>query len=356
MASSSSAAAALVVVAALGGAAPATSTAEGPGAARTMLRANRVLVGANSPVLANPLAFVERPNATHGWTPPVLSPWVTNHTSPLQSAPLVKLLAALRFGGYRYPGGSNGNWWDWTNERFSAAATNCSVNPECSYYKAQAAVLAALPPGAFGVAQADELARAAGSELTLTLDVSTTAPDPAIAAMVAARLPGGSLDGRRVELGNEVYDPRQGPPPSGYRTAQEYLASVAALAAAVRKSGGRAGVVVGPCPFFYGDDRAACWGGPAGRYHQWQHNLSQAYLDGCHAATRSHGAGHSHGVTSASAHAPSGCPFDAVVAHNYATDLAAIAACVILGALCCATGGSFNLVCVAAAAPRRRAG
>lgn len=162
-----------------------------------------------------------------------------------------------------------------------------------------------MPPGVFGVARADAMARAVGAELVLTLDVSTAGPDPSIPALVAAQLPVDRVRGTRFELGNEVYDPRQGPPPNGYATAQQYLAAVAPVAAAVRAVGGVPGVVVGPCPLFYGGDDAPCWGGADGRYHQWQRNVSALYRAGCASA--------------------GGCPFDAVIAHNYVADLGTIA-------------------------------
>ena len=136
----------------------------------------------------------------------------------------------------------------------------------------------------------------AGADNILALDVSTAGPDPTIPALVVSKL--GLARASRFEIGNEVYDPRQGPPPNGYATAQDYLADTKALISAVRAVGGRAGVTIGPCPFFY-PAGSNCWGGENGRYHQWHRNLSTA----CQ--------GSSGGA----------CPFDAIIAHNYVTDV-----------------------------------
>eukprot|EP00937_MAST-01D_sp_MAST-1D-sp2_P003561 g3561.t1 len=263
--------------------------------------ANKNLVSANTPSIGGgPLLYVDAPNASHGWLPPALSPWVTDREWPLQSEPLVRFLRALGLGGFRYPGGAPSNWLDWHTETFAPAALNCSLNAHCSWYKLQADLMAALSPGAFGVEQMDKLARSVGAELTLTLCVSAGGPpDSSVPGLVASKLPAERVAGARFELGNEQYDPRQGPQPGGWRDAAQYLAAVEPVAAAVRAVGGIAGVPVAPCPFFYPDDRAACWGGPDGRYHQWQRNFSTAYANDR--------------------------PFDAVVAHNYVLDLGTLA-------------------------------
>jgi hypothetical protein len=70
----------------------------------------------------------------------------------------------------------------------------------------------------------------------------------------------------------------------------------------VRAVGGRAGVTIGPCPFFY-PEGSPCWGGANGRYHLWQRNMSNA----CQ--------GSSGGA----------CPFDAVIVHNYVCDVKLLA-------------------------------
>lgn len=101
------------------------------------------------------------------------------------------------------------------------------------------------------------------------------------------------------------YDPRQGPQPNGYLTAQDYLADTKDLIAAVRGVGAKAGVVVAPCPFFY-PEGSPCWGGVDGRYHQWQRNISAA----CQGST--------------AAQSSKDCPFDAVIAHNYVVDVSVI--------------------------------
>lgn len=70
------------------------------------------------------------------------------------------------------------------------------------------------------------------------------------------------------------------------------------MVATIRASGGTAGVVVAPCPFFY-PDASTCWGGATGRYHQWYTNVSRT----------------------CSGNTTRPCPFDAIVAHNYVTDV-----------------------------------
>ena len=132
----------------------------------------------------------------------------------------------------------------------------------------------AFPPGSLGVDRFDAMVARANASNILTLDVSTTPPDPSVPATVVATL--GPQRASRFEIGNEVYDPRQGPPPNGYATAQDYLSQTSALVKAVRGQGGaRAGVTVAPCPIFY-PEGSACWGGVDGRYHQWHRNISAA--------------------------------------------------------------------------------
>ena len=131
----------------------------------------------------------------------------------------------------------------------------------------------AFPPGSLGVDRFDAMVARANASNILTLDVSTTPPDPSVPATVVATL--GPQRASRFEIGNEVYDPRQGPPPNGYATAQDYLSQTSALVKAVRAAGARAGVTVAPCPIFY-PEGSACWGGVDGRYHQWHRNISAA--------------------------------------------------------------------------------
>ena len=261
--------------------------------------ANPQLAGVNTEFV-NPLGlFVGVNRDAHGrpgsWLPPNLKSWV-NASDPLNSAALTELLGGLRLGSYRYPGGSIGNYWNWTSDSFSPLANN-------SFYSTIAAVeRAGFPPGVFGVRHFDEmLRRSGGAANILMLDVCTAGPDPSVPARVIRQL-GGLVRAPRFEIGNEVYDPRQGPQPGGYATAQEYLADTHELVEAVRDVGASAGVSIGPCPFLY-PEGSDCWGGAAGRYHQWHRNLSSACQQ-----------------TSGGA-----CPFDAVVVHNYVVKAAVLA-------------------------------
>lgn len=113
----------------------------------------------------------------------------------------------------------------------------------------------------------------------------------------------------RMELGNEVYDPRQGPQPGGFDDAHTYLEVAAPAMRAARGAGAhvRTAAAIAPCPFY------GCDWGP--RYSAWNANISGACAGGR-------------------------CPFDAVVAHNYIatlqfvesydTDIARLAALLML--------------------------
>lgn len=271
------------------------------------VRSNPQLCGVNSEWI-NPLGVFVSPHYSGsgrpaGWLPPNVSKWV-NLTAPLHSGPLHSLLDSLGLGIYRYPGGSIGNWWDWRNETFVPSAQG--FNAQCD-----AVMRAGFAPHAFGVQAFDSMVRAAGAEAVFTLDVSSpgTSGDVGIPQLVAERLdrPGGL----RFEIGNEVYDPRQGPPCAngtigcGFATAQDYMAATSELIRAAHAlPGGRVGVTAAPCPFFY-PEGSACWGGVEGRYHKWNANLSK--------------------LCSEAADGESRC--DAVVAHDYPQpfSLAAIA-------------------------------
>ncbi len=253
---------------------------------------SRGLVGANQEWV-NPTMFV-RPAGDDeaGWAP---RPWAGR--APLSSPRLASLLSLLGLGAHRYPGGSIGNVWNWTDDTFRLDGDD----PQQAYHAQLQRMLQAFPARAFGVEAFDAATRAVGANNLFTLDVSGRPLDLSVPTAVVSKLGPGRAT--RFEIGNEVYDPRQGPPPNGYATAQDYLADTRALVAAVRAAGARAGVTLGPCPFFYAGDSASspCWGGPGGRYHRWQQNVTAA----CG------GVG--------------GCPFDAVVVHNYVTGVSALA-------------------------------
>jgi len=97
------------------------------------------------------------------------------------------------------------------------------------------------------------------------------------------------------ELGNEVYDPRQGPQPGGYSSADDYLHDVKPVVEAIHAARGRAGIVLATSPFFYAPD-APGWGP---RYAAWNRDIvSKCSQDGC--------------------------PFDAIVVHNYRLELSVL--------------------------------
>lgn len=260
--------------------------------------ANRELCGVNNEWVNCLGTMVQVNRDAHGhpgsWLPPNIEEWV-NRSDPFNSARLSLLLAELKLGSYRYPGGSIGNFWNWSSDAFSPLA-NDSFHTTIAQVQAQA-----FPPGAFGVKRFDEMLQRAGARNILSLDVSTAGPDASIPRKVVQQL--GRERANRFEIGNEVYDPRQGPPPNGYTTAQHYLADTEALIEQVRAVGATAGVTIGPCPFFY-PNGSDCWGGENGRYHQWHRNLSKA----CRRTS------------------DGGCPFDALIAHNYVTTVELIGA------------------------------
>jgi hypothetical protein len=244
---------------------------------------NTRLTGVNNEWI-NPTFFVDTKGTPKAWV---------NVTSPLSTARLTAVLSALRLGGHRYPGGSIGNWWSWSTANFTAAAVDCNITTKCGYHAALEKWLHEFPPYSFGAAEFDAMAQSVGASATFTLDVSTAPADPAIPDRIITAL--GVERAGWWEIGNEVYDPRQGPPPTGFTTAQEYLETTSAVVTAIQKRGARAAVAISPCPFFY-PANSSCWGGLDGRYHQWNKNVSLA----CHGGS---------------------CPFDAVVAHNYITDV-----------------------------------
>jgi hypothetical protein len=271
--------------------------------------ANPALVGANNEWVS-PTVFFDW--GSKGWQ---LQNWV-NATDPLSSPALTNLLQGLNFGIQRYPGGSIGNWWDWRIANFTPQAFNCSLNSGCSYYKTMAGMFDHFPEHSFDVVHFNQIV--GSSEVVLTLDVSTSSPagpDPSIPALVARQLsPYRAPSSLRFEIGNEVYDPRQGPKPGGFLQAQDYLAATAETIAAVHKSGARAGVTLAPCPFFYfGGVNSSCWGGPGGRYHHWNQNISNS----CRSSQTAHTAHTAQG-------AMTGCNFDAVIVHNYVSGVAVL--------------------------------
>jgi hypothetical protein len=108
-----------------------------------------------------------------------------------------------------------------------------------------------------GVERFDAMLQRAGARNMLSLDV-TSEHDTTVPSLVVGQI--GIDRANRFEIGNEVYDPRQGPRPNGYLTAQDYLKDTAGLVDAVHEVGANAGVTVGPCPFFY-PEGSPCWGG-----------------------------------------------------------------------------------------------
>ena len=65
------------------------------------------------------------------------------------------------------------------------------------------------PAHAFGVRNFDAMAARAGAATVLTLDVSTAVSDTSLPSLIASRV--GKGRATKFEIGNEVYDPRQGP-------------------------------------------------------------------------------------------------------------------------------------------------
>ena len=232
-----------------------------------------------------------------GWLPPNVSKWA-NTTDPFRSASLASLMRGLNLGSHRYPGGSIGNWWDLRHENFSADVRNASLDPASAFHATIADVMSsgAFAPGTFGIAAFDAMARDAGAETIISLDVSAGGgADPAVPSLIAARIGGARAARLKLEIGNEVYNPRQGPQPGGFATAQDYLSATAALREAAHAvPGARVGVCASPCPLFF-PEGSACWGGSEGRYHKWNANLSRGCREDSGGARR--------------------C--DAVVGHNY---------------------------------------
>ena len=144
------------------------------------------------------------------WLPPNPRSWV-NKTDPFASAELTHLLSGLGLGSFRYPGGSIGNYWNWTSDLIVPNASD--------YYDVMREIQLGFQPHAFGAERFDAmLLRSGGAANVFTLDVSTAGPDPAVPSAVIKKL--GLARASRFEIGNEVYDPRQGPQPGGYLTAQ----------------------------------------------------------------------------------------------------------------------------------------
>lgn len=167
--------------------------------------------------------------------PPPSNPHLfkVNQSDPFASPKLHQLLSGLSLGSYRYPGGSIGNYWDWKRDTLSPQANS-------EYYQTIANLSAKFfPPHAFGFAKFDKMLVQASphgntASNILTLDVSTAGPDASVPAMVVEAL--GLSRANKFEIGNEVYDPRQGPPPNGYRTVRVICACVHAHARVVNRS------------------------------------------------------------------------------------------------------------------------
>lgn len=261
--------------------------------------ANPELCGVNQGWV-DPLGFLVDVNCGQGhqWEPCPTNTYAWVNTSdPFNSPLLNKLLQGLQLGNYRYPGGGLGNGWDWHTGNMNPLANDSIANLTREQ-------LAKFPPNALGTARFDAMTKRAGAKILFTLGATSRWSrdhDATVPALVVSEI---GLDrASRWEIGNEVYDPRAGPPPTGYLTAQDYLADTADLLKAVHAVGANAGVPVAPCPFFY-PDGSPCWGGVTGRYHKWNRNIS----DACHATS---GEGRA-------------CPFEAVIAHNYAVDVNAL--------------------------------
>eukprot|EP01045_Picozoa_sp_COSAG04_P028917 COSAG04_NODE_4618_length_1987_cov_1.317267_1_plen_431_part_00 len=234
------------------------------------------------------------------------APWASAD-GPFTSPLLERALATLHFGQHRYPGGSMGNHWDWDRDRIADAAKNCTLYPpgseiNCDYMQSMSEAAAAFPAGSFAVGPFLESMRRADAAAVLTVEVTDTPSAAAgvraveLAAAAAARTNIPLL----VEVGNEVFDAWQGPQPGGFASAVDFLAVAGPIMRAVRAAGGRVGLPLAPCPFWFPPGSALaseCFGGDP-RYREWNGNVSRACgRDG-------------------------GCPYDAVVVHNYYAQLA----------------------------------
>lgn len=259
--------------------------------------ANVQLSGVNAGFQSALGLFVEV-NPSGSWLPPLLPRWV-NRTDPYNSARLTELISGLGLGSYRYGLGG----WNFSSDSLSPLAND-------TYSSTIAKVEAAgFPPRVFGLDRFDAmLERSGGAESVILLGLNYGVPERDVPGRIVQQLGHGRAS--KFEIGNEVYDPAEGPRDGGYKTAQDYLEDTRELIKAVRAAGGKAGVTVAPCPFFFATPDngmpkgSECWGGPNGRYHQWQRNLSAACTS-----------------------APGGaCPFDAVIAHAYQISIMSFAA------------------------------
>lgn len=158
--------------------------------------ANRELAGVNNEWVS-PLGLMVAVNRDKrgnpgSWLPPNVLRWV-NKSDPFNSASLTRLLGELQLGSYRYPGGSIGNFWNWSSDAFSPLA-NDSFHDTISRVQA-----AAFPAGAFGVQRFDEMLQRVGASNILSLDVSTAGPDLSIPGKVVQKL--GLARASRFEIG-----------------------------------------------------------------------------------------------------------------------------------------------------------
>eukprot|EP00039_Didymoeca_costata_P033086 m.40651 g.40651 ORF g.40651 m.40651 type:complete len:560 (+) comp9691_c0_seq1:267-1946(+) len=260
---------------------------------------NKYLTGVNNEWVS-PMEFVTMNHKEGKWQP---STWV-NATSPLLSKVLIDTMKNLSLGIHRYPGGSIGNWWDWRKGHFSEDALNCTDHNECKVYEMYQNIMnnsfeEAFP---FNFTQFNAMTEAVGAGNLFTLDISTTT-DISVPSMVVQAL--GLKRASRFEVGNEVYDPRQGPPLKGFATVAEYYQLTKPVFQAIRNAGAKSAVPLSPCPLFY-PANSSCWGGINGRYHQWNHNVSLL----CSISSEDKAVS---------------CPFDALVGHNYVADVKSFA-------------------------------
>ena len=197
---------------------------------------------------------------------------------------------------HRYPGGSVGNHWDLEEGDVCEESLDCKVHPDCEFLKSiRDAKAACFPDEEFTVGAFYDLVLATDAAAILTLDVTDceASLDSVQEFVRMARAAGVTL---RVEIGNESYDPAQGPKPGGFRDGAEFVEKTRKYVTALKEAGATVAVPVCPCPFFF---NKPCWGGGGESYAKWAHwngNISAAAADGSY-------------------------PIDGLVAHNYPVDL-----------------------------------
>ena len=196
---------------------------------------------------------------------------------------------------HRYPGGSVGNHWDLEKGDVCEESLDCSLHPDCEFLQSiRDAKAACFPDDEFTVGAFYEMVKATGSAAILTLDVSDCeASLESVQEFV--RMAQADDITLRVEIGNESYDPNQGPKPGGFHNGAEFVEKTRKYVHALKEVGASVAVPVCPCPFFF---NKPCWGGGES-YAKWAHwngNISAAAADGSY-------------------------PIDGLVAHNYPVDL-----------------------------------